>query len=155
LTQEDLNFIEILKKIGMIDESMSEDNITPELLESVRKLFKEEYGIEDLNSINNPDSRFSNPENTWELYKNALIEGNIELALKCMMPRSAKRQREIYQTLGNEVLKQEAIEMRTIERIVGDDKSAKYRIRRNIKGKDITFYIYFINLFGEWKIEKF
>ena len=45
--------------------------------------------------------------------------------------------------------------MRAIEKITMDRQQAKYRLKRKIEGNDITFYVYFVNTFGEWRIKDF
>ena len=100
------------------------------------------------------DKRFSSPEATWELYKKALIAGDIDLAMECHLP-GERRYRELYTALGKEEMKKIAEDMRPIEKVTASETSAKYRIKRLIEGNDITFYIIFDNIDGEWKIEHY
>jgi hypothetical protein len=102
-----------------------------------------------------PDPTFSTPENTWAYYKKMLIEGEVEKALACHQPDSAEDYREIYKALGKDKTAKMVREMNEIEQITIDGQSAKYRLRREIDGELITFYVYFDNLFGEWKIRVF
>jgi hypothetical protein len=62
---------------------------------------------------------------------------------------------KVYESLGKQKTTEVVKEMRPVERINGDAQSAKYQILRRINGKDITFYIRFVNLFGEWRIENY
>lgn len=98
-----------------------------------------------------PDERFSSPEKTWATYKKALIEGDITLALECHVPGD-NEYAEIYQAMGPERLNEMALKMRPIEKITSDETSAKYRIKRDLNGTDITYFVYFTNINGEWKI---
>ena len=107
-----------------------------------------------LEELNNPDPKFSSPEKTWALYKNALIEGDLELAAQCHQ-RKNDHHIEMYKAIGVEKTIEIARNFRPIQKVVGDEHRSKYRIKQNIKDRDITFYIYFTNVFGEWKIEKF
>ena len=52
-------------------------------------------------------------------------------------------------------MSEQAIAMNPIKKVVSDENSAKYRLIRNIKGKEITLYVYFVNIFGEWKVDKY
>ena len=120
-------------------------------------LFVELEGIgrkRGMTFIVSPDKRFSSSERTWETYKKALIDGDIDTALECHVPGNNKYQ-EIFQIMGQEKLKEMAEKMRPIEKITSDQMSAKYRINRKMQGKDITFYIYFTNINGEWKIMEY
>ena len=101
-----------------------------------------------------PDKRFASPETTWQTFKQALIDGDLNLAIECHVPGDTKY-REIYTALGKEKMKELAQKMRPIEQITADQQTAKYRIRREQQGKDITYYIYFSNINGEWKIVRY
>lgn len=104
--------------------------------------------------ITEPDKRFLTPENTWETFKEAFKAGDNATALSCHIPGDEKS-REIYKDLGKETMKKIVLEMRDIEKITMNNEMAKYRIKRLIEGTDITFYIYFVNINGEWKIQQF
>ncbi len=133
---------------------MAPSDIDSEHLQHIQRMLKATLGVDDINKIVNPDSRFSSPENTWSLYKKALIDGDITLVLKCLIQDKAKHNR-IYEKMGKEYMKERALSMREIERISGDEKNAIYMILREFDGNDIAFEIYFVNVFGEWKIERF
>jgi len=104
--------------------------------------------------IVNPDRRFSSPEKTWETYKKALMEGDIDLALECHI-RNRNKYKEIFKLMGKDKLKKMAEKMNPIGKITMNDMRAKYRIRRNQKGNEISYYIYFSNVNGEWKIVQY
>ena len=104
--------------------------------------------------IVDPDKRFSSPEKTWETYKKALIEGNMDLAMECHIPGHNKY-REIFSVLGKDEMKKMAIKMKPIGKITFDEMRAKYRITRDHEGNEITYYIYFSNINGEWKIAQY
>jgi len=145
LSSDDLKLYEFLKEAGIIPQDVNEEIITPELMMGYRLLLKEEFGIDDINSISEPDPRFSSPEKTWEVYKGALISDDFQLAMKCLMPRFAKKQEAIRNTIGSEKMREMAKAMRPIERIIVEDNRAKFRIKRRQGEYDITHYIYFIN----------
>jgi hypothetical protein len=141
----------LLKKAGLVPDDA--DGISNENLKLLLAMLKEEYGISSIEKLNKPDPRFSSPEKTWQMYKKALIDGDLELAALCHLPRN--HYIEFYRKMGPEKTKELAQNFRPIEKITGDDKRIKYRIKRLQSGKDITYYIYFTNVFGEWKIEQF
>lgn len=153
LTKEDLQFIELLKKRGIIPEKDPLEMLTHGQLMSLKEMLKSEI---DLDSIGNPpDPRFSSPEKTFQLYKDSLIKGDLELALNCLTIKHAKRQKETFKALGQEAMKKIGEDMQPIQKIKRDEQVAKYRIRRNQNGQEVTYYIYFANIFGNWKIDQF
>jgi hypothetical protein len=98
------------------------------------------------------NQQFSSPEQTWVLYKDALMKGDYELAIKCFCPdktkqvlvfermRESKRQR-ILQSMGS------------IKKIYQHEERAKYQLVRGINGVGITSYVHFARIENEWKIE--
>jgi hypothetical protein len=118
-------------------------------------MIKYEAGIDDINTWE-PDPRLSSPEKTWSLHKRALIEGDHTLLLKCLTPSLFRRQRKIFESVNPDQLMEMGLSIGTIEKITADDKQAKYRtvreLTRNRKSYNITNYIYFTNIFGEWRI---
>lgn len=155
LSSEGRQLIELLKDQGLIPQHMNEEQITDEYLDHLKLMLKEEWGVDDINSIGNPDPKFSSPGKTWSVYKNAMTRGDFESAYRCLMPRYKEKLKSIVEAVGEKKISEKAREMNPIEKVVSDENSAKYRLIRNIKGKDITFYVYFINVFGEWKIDKY
>jgi hypothetical protein len=101
-----------------------------------------------------PDEIFSSPERTWETYRKALMVGDFDLAISCHLPGD-KKYSEIFRLLGKEKMKEAAEKMSPIEKITSDSTMAKYRITRDQDGKEITYYIYFSNMNGEWKIVEY
>jgi hypothetical protein len=100
-----------------------------------------------------PDERFSSPEKTWATYKNALMEGDIPLALECYVGGETILS-QVSQDIDLNQLKEMAVKMGPIEKITSDQSTATYRITGGIEGEDITFDIHFININGEWKISE-
>ena len=117
-------------------------------------MLQQKFGIATLDDLNNPDPRFSSPEKTWALYKKALINGDFELAAKCHLRKNDKNL-EMYKSIGAEKTIEIVKTFPPLEKIAKDNERSKYRIKRKINDKDITFYVYFNNVFGEWKIEQF
>ena len=153
LTPEEIKTVELMKKKGLISPETNIKDIDTQDIKYIQYMIKEQYGIDDINNIGNPDPRFTSPESTWETYKQAMIDGDFSLVKKCLMPNA--KNVEIYKEIGKKKTKEIALAMRSIELITGDENRAKYRIKREMNGQDITFFIYFNNIFGEWKIEQF
>ena len=101
-----------------------------------------------------PDTRFASPETTWQTFKQALIEGDIDLVMECYVP-TEQNMRQLYTALGKERMKDIGQKMRPIEKINADDRSAEYLITREENGKEFAYPVYFFNINGEWKIAKF
>ncbi len=101
-----------------------------------------------------PDNRFSSPEKTWETYTNYLIAGDLENAIECHVPGDS-RYRDIFKALGAEKLKKMGADMKSIEKITQGNQKAEYLITRDENGQRIAFAIYFVNINGEWKIQRY
>ncbi len=121
-----------------------------QLVKELEKIAKKR-GIE---IIIGPDKRFSSPEKTWNVYRNALISGDIDTAMECYVPGIWK-ERKVFTLLGKEKTKQMGEEMGEIERITGNENRAKYRIKQKYGGQDVSFHINFVNIDGEWKMYEF
>ena len=84
-----------------------------------------------------------------------MLKWDLDLAAKCLLE---KKDIELYKILGKEKTKQIVSEMRPIEKITGDNERVKYRIKREEiiqeQTHDITYYINFIKVYGEWRIEE-
>jgi hypothetical protein len=101
-----------------------------------------------------PDVRFASPETTWETFKQALIQGDIDLIMECYLPIE-QNMRQLYIALVKERMKDIGQKMRPIEKISADDRNAEYMITREENGKEFSYPVYFSNINGEWKIAKF
>jgi hypothetical protein len=161
LTQEDLEFIRFMQENIFYDEDINLDNVIHEDILKAKEGFEYFYGIDFETLKNQPpsDPRFSSPENTWQLYKQALVTRDLNLVQSCLSPDFAKKHIEILSALRKEKMKEIAEEMSPIQKIKQDEKRAKYRIKKTeIYGgqeKDITYYIYFVKMFGNWKISQY
>jgi hypothetical protein len=98
-----------------------------------------------------PDKRFSSPEKTWETYRDALIAGDIDLAMECYMP-GRKGHGRVFDALGREKMKEIVKLMGNIHKVKASETMAEYMIIRKEKGKEISYGIYFHNIDGEWKM---
>jgi len=146
-----LELIGLMKAKGFIPADAPLDQLTPESLEYV-KLSLKMMGIEDVRKWE-PDSRFSTPESTWEVYKRALTAGDFELAQKCQVPNT--RQVDVYRQLGKEKTKEIVLAMTPIQKVQGDTKRAEYQLLRLENGRKMSYAVFFSNIFGEWKIEQY
>jgi hypothetical protein len=127
---------------------------TEKLLRELEKISKKR-GIE---IIIEPDKRFSSPEKTWETYKKAFSEGDFETVKECYAPGGGATIKA-FREIGKEKMKEIGETMGDIQKITGNKESAKYRIKRKEKYQDkeqeITYYINFHNIDGEWKMHDF
>jgi hypothetical protein len=153
LSSDEISLVKAMKEKGVLPQGISIENITPESLKYLEMGLKETYGIDDIRAWTR-DPQFSSPENTWAAYKEALIAGDFDHAQRCHTP-DKQDYIEVYRELGKEKTKELVQAMRPIQKVIADDQRAKYRIRRNDGGHEITYYIYFYNVLGEWKIDKF
>ncbi len=101
-----------------------------------------------------PDRRFSSPEKTWETYRSAIKAGDIDTMMECYVP-GTWQEREISAHLGTEKMREIGEKMGNIGKIIAGETEAKYRIRRMENDKEITYYIHFHNVDGEWKMREF
>jgi len=95
----------------------------------------------------------------WDGMKSALVNQDIEGALKYFADDTEGLYRDIYTALGNN-LPQFVQDMQDIQFIYAEGRMAKYRIRRNEEyGSQvylITYYIYFVrDRDGLWKIYRY
>ena len=138
--------------------------ITPEKFNKFKSKIQQKYGVND-NTVcafaspytndTSPDPRFASPELTYTVFKEALTKGEIKQVSECFSLRSKAKYIKAFTAMGTENLKQMVSNMVPIEHIYTHSDMAKYRIKRNEGGQDITYYIYFLNEFGNWKIEQF
>ncbi len=155
VSNEDIKYIEFFKKHGLLPKGMNTDNIPTDQLKELIELLKIESGVDDIDFVERHDERFSSPEKTWELYRSSFLTGDIELSNRCLMPKFREKLEAIRTAIGDEKMKRKIEEMRPIERVTDDNGSAKYRIKRKIGDKEITFYVYFVEVFGKWKILRY
>jgi hypothetical protein len=101
-----------------------------------------------------PDKRFSSPEKTWETYRNALIAGDVNLAMECYLP-GRWQHRKVFTLLGKEKMREIGKRTGRIQRISAGEKEAEYEIIRKENGKEYSYGIYFHNIDGEWKMREF
>jgi hypothetical protein len=154
LTSEDLEYIKLMQDQEKLPKDMNSGTVKHEDIVKSKQAFKELYGFdyEFLRNPPKPDPRFSSPEKTWALHKNALAAGDIERVVECFIPQSAKTYRETYEALGVQIMREIAADMGSVVKIDGNDSYAKYEILRKQEDKIFSFELLFNNWFGEWKI---
>ena len=160
LSSSDLKLIERLQDEGIFPPDFNPDDVPPDVLEESLSYYRMHLKGKtlDTDAIRNiTDSRYATPESTWSLHRNSLLRGDLKSAANCFVPGYATNHMKTYETLGTKNLKEIAADMQPIEKIRQDDESAKYRIQRRHKDIDteITYYIYFVNINGNWKIESY
>ena len=156
LSKEDLRYIEFFNKNGVMEKSgINFDDIPPNKHKMLLEMLKMETGVDDLDFIESEDDRFASPEKTWDLYKASFLSGDMDLCNKCLMPTFRKKHDSFVKVIGFEEMKHEIAAMKPIQKIIEEGSRAKYRIRREINGNEITFYIDFKNVFGKWRIMQY
>ena len=98
--------------------------------------------------------KYSSPQETWLHFKNALLDGNYESAIKCYY--SSKRNNvNKFRKIGDFKTKQMIRQMKSLEKVNQEEDTAKYLLVRDMQGVEITTYVYFARINNEWKIDKF
>ncbi|HAM49688.1 MAG TPA: hypothetical protein DCP92_02955 [Nitrospiraceae bacterium] len=146
-----LELISLMKRKGFIPPDAEPETLTPQYLEYI-KLTLKELGIEDVWKWN-PDPRYATPESTWKHYKQALLDGDFDMAQKCHIPSVA--QVDVYKQIGKETTRKIILSMPPLQKISGDSKRATYQLMRAEHGHNISYEVNFTNVFGEWKIEQY
>ena len=144
--------VRVMENKGVFPEDVNVEDITSEELKFYQYMLKE-YGIDDIRSWK-PDPKFSSPESTWFTYIEALLAENFDLAKKCYTPNDIGDV-EIFLEFDPKTRKEIIEEMRYIEKVDGDDRSAEYLLITDEDGYKFTYYIKFFNIYGEWKFEDF
>lgn len=121
-----------------------------QILDEMKKIAKRRK----MEIITEPDKRFSSPERTWETYKKALADGDLDGIRECYVPG---RQRPVffYSTLGKEKMREIGEKMGSMVRVSGNEREARYGVKRIESGKEYTYEIRFYNIDGEWKMQEF
>jgi hypothetical protein len=105
--------------------------------------------------ITDADVQFSSPQKTWEIYKNALREGNVELALECFISEKIPQYKKLFDLLGKDNLKAMGMENDRIEEVRRSENEAEYGIIVKRDGKLLSYQLKFVNDGGNWKILSF
>ncbi len=100
------------------------------------------------------DPRFSSPEQTWQLMVDSLKKGDIEAACECFSPSTRSVYREQFTALKDHVSAM-AADMTLIRKIKQEEGRAEYDILRNEKDGTYSYQVTFVNILGEWKIDRF
>ena len=97
---------------------------------------------------------YSSPEETWNHFKNALMNGNYESANDCYS-NAQTRKTNIFKKMGNSRTRNIIKQMKPLEKIYQETNKAKYLIVRNMQGIEISAYVYFARINNDWKIEMY
>jgi len=102
--------------------------------------------------ISAANRQYSSPEQTWSLYRDALIKGDYELAKKCCSEGKTK-QVSVFERM-NEFKRQRLLQdIKSFKKIHMEGDTAKYQMVRKVNGVNINSYVYFSRIDNEWKIE--
>lgn len=144
--------VEELRANSLLPPRLDIKEITPRNLKHYLDVLRQQ-GISEPDSYQ-PDLRLATPEKTRELHKAAMLNNDGDLFRKTLS-RSDHPLAEIFALLDPAKRKKIAAEIRPTERISMEKNRAQYRIKREMEGEEITFYIYFVKILGEWKIEDY
>ena len=97
---------------------------------------------------------FATPEETWNHFKSAIMDGDFETAFKCCCPDESRSVLK-FEKMAPEKRKTIIESMGPIQKIVQQDKAAKYRLPRNSNGATFYTYVYFEKENAAWKIAGF
>ena len=97
---------------------------------------------------------FDTPEQTWGLFKTAILEGDFDTAHKCCCQDKSKG---VLKFEKMDAIKRTGIvqSMQELERIHLLENTAKYKLIRNSNGSSLATFVYFEKVDNNWKIEKF
>jgi hypothetical protein len=97
---------------------------------------------------------FSTPEQTWNLFKTAILKGDFDTAHHCC---SEGKTKAVLKFKKMEVDKRKRIvqSMQELEKIHQQDNKAKYKLLRTSKGANFSTFVYFEKVDNEWKIESY
>jgi hypothetical protein len=96
--------------------------------------------------------QFTSPEETWALYRDALLKGNYELAKKCCCPGKIK-QVFVFERMRDSKRQRILQNMISIKKVYQQEEKAKYQIIREVNGVEIASFVYFARIDNEWKID--
>ena len=96
--------------------------------------------------------QFASPEQTWILYKNALLEGDYELAEKCCSEGKTK-QVSVFKRMRESKRQRILQDIKSLEKVYLKKDEAKYKLIKDVNGVDVYSYVYFARIDNEWKIE--
>jgi hypothetical protein len=136
------------------DDGPRNENETEEM-KKLRAWTRERVDSESGSKDQKPDPKYATPEATWSAFKDALMSGDMEMALDCFLPASATRYRQSFTEFGRDKMMAMGRDMRPIRRIAQNGKNGKYVTRKNEFGQEISYLIYFDYLSGNWKINQF
>jgi tetratricopeptide (TPR) repeat protein len=120
------------------------------------KLILEKIGQQQqIEIITEADPRFSSPEITGGIYKSALRDGNVELALECFTPDTMPAYKKLLDRLGKDKWKAMGMEKDRIEEVRRSENEAVYGIIVERDGKLTSYQLKFVNDGGNWKILSF
>jgi hypothetical protein len=98
------------------------------------------------------NQQFSSPEQTWVLYKDALMKGDYELAKKCFCPDKTK-QVLVFERMRESKRQRILQSIKSLEKVYLKKDEAKYKLIKDVKGVDVSSYVYFARIDNQWKIE--
>ena len=97
---------------------------------------------------------FATPEQTWNQFKAAILEGDFDTAHKCCITSKTKGVLK-FKKMAAEKRKSIVQSMQELKKIHLHDDTAKYKLTRNSNGSLLSTFVYFKKVDDEWKIENY
>lgn len=103
-----------------------------------------------------PDQRFASPEKTWEYLMSSLEQGDVETALSSFTPSLKEKRKSLFSKMSSNQMNKLAKSFSGFAKTKnsGDGDLREYVVLRRADDKDMLGFIYFTNIFGEWKINE-
>lgn len=97
---------------------------------------------------------FVTPEQTWEHFKAALLDGDFSSAKMCCCTGKTKTVYK-FEKMTEEKRKGIVLSMQPLKKLSYQENSAKYQLIREVNGVPFSTYVYFEKENGSWKIASY
>jgi len=100
------------------------------------------------------EQAFSSPEQTWSIFKKAILEEDFDTAQKCCCQDKTNGVLK-FKKMTKEKRKSIVQSMQELKKIQQQEDKAKYKLSRNSNGVVFSTFVYFEKINAEWKIATF
>jgi len=100
------------------------------------------------------EQTFATPEQTWDQFKAAILDGDFDAAQKCCCQSNSKGVLK-FEKMDAEKRKNIILSMQELTKIHQQEDKAKYKLIRNSNGANFSTFVYFEKIDDEWKIENY
>jgi hypothetical protein len=98
------------------------------------------------------DQNIQTPDVVWSEMKKALLNGDVDAAMRFFLPYKADAYRESFKAMSQVELTKLVEEMGPLSRIERDGNEAIYCFKSKVQGVFITFPVHFGKENGKWRI---